>query len=89
MNSCLIPSSAYEHYLDLHISPNLIKDLLKEGYTHIHFGAVKIVLATHGRYKLPTTIKLALLNSTFLRYELTIIGTQTSKPSGDGDASCH
>ena len=41
MDQCLIHSSTQEHYLDLHISP----DLIMEGFTHLHFGAVIIVLA--------------------------------------------
>ena len=68
MDHCLIPSSAQVHYFDLHISPNLIKEWL-------HFGAVRIVLAANGRHGLPTVIKLALLNSTYLKYEHAVLGT--------------
>ena len=75
MDHCLIPSSAQEHYLDPHISPDLIKEWLKEGFTHLHFGAIRIVHAAHGRHGLPTAVKLALLNSTYLKYEHIVLGT--------------
>ena len=75
MDHCLIPSSAQEHYLDPHISPDLIKEWLKEGFTHLHFGAVIIVLVAHVRHRLPTAVKSALLNSTYLKYEHAVLGT--------------
>ena len=75
MDQCLIPASTQEHYLDLHISPELIKEWLKEGFTHLHFGAVRIVLGAHGRHGLPTAVKMALLNTTFKRYEHAVLGT--------------
>ena len=74
MDHCLIPSSAQEHYLDLHISPYLIKEWLEQKFTHLHFGAVRIVLAAHECYGLPTAVKLALLNSTYLKYEHAVLG---------------
>ena len=67
MDHCLIPSSAQEHYLDLHISQDLINEWPKEGFTHLHFGA-------HGRHGLPNALKLALLNLTFLKYKNVVLG---------------
>ncbi|KAF3443358.1 hypothetical protein FNV43_RR13040 [Rhamnella rubrinervis] len=46
-----------------------------EGYTHIHFGAVRVVLSSHGHHGVPTTVKMALLKSTFVQYEQAVITT--------------
>ncbi|KAF3449590.1 hypothetical protein FNV43_RR10319 [Rhamnella rubrinervis] len=47
----------------------LIKEWLREGYALLHFGAVRVVLSFHYHLGLPTMVKMALLNSTFVQYE--------------------
>ncbi|KAF3442860.1 hypothetical protein FNV43_RR16778 [Rhamnella rubrinervis] len=60
--------------MDLSICLDLIKEWLREGYTHLHFGVVRVVLSSHGCHNLPIAIKMALLNSNFLRYTHVMIG---------------
>ncbi|KAI9108097.1 hypothetical protein K1719_020970 [Acacia pycnantha] len=56
-------------------SPIDLIDLWKsQGYTHIHFGAIRLVLTLHGRKGLPVTAKVALLDSTYKKYSDAIIG---------------
>ncbi|KAI9077893.1 hypothetical protein K1719_040154 [Acacia pycnantha] len=50
--------------------------LLAKGYTHLHFGAVPLVLTLHGRKGLHVTAKVALLDSTYERYSDTLIGAE-------------
>ncbi|KAK4480505.1 hypothetical protein RD792_013580 [Penstemon davidsonii] len=53
----------------------------REGYTHLHFGAVRLVLSYQGRKGLPVTARLALLDTRFTRYEHDVIGTVVTTPN--------
>ncbi|KAI9128937.1 hypothetical protein K1719_000420 [Acacia pycnantha] len=53
---------------------NLIDKWKSEGYTHLHFGAIRLVLTLHGRKGLPVTAKVALLDSTYKKYSDSLIG---------------
>ncbi|KAF3432555.1 hypothetical protein FNV43_RR27295 [Rhamnella rubrinervis] len=60
------------------ICPYLTEKWLEEGYTHLYFGAIRVVLSSHGRHGLPSAVKMALLNSTFVHCEQAVIGTVLS-----------
>ncbi|KAL0289622.1 UNVERIFIED_CONTAM: polyprotein [Sesamum radiatum] len=67
-----------EQYVTLSIPPDYIYGWKAEGYTHLHLGAVRLVLSYHGRKGLPVTARIALLDTRFLEYEHTVIGTVLS-----------
>ncbi|KAK3198547.1 hypothetical protein Dsin_021962 [Dipteronia sinensis] len=48
--------------------------IYREGYSHLHIGAVQIILTLHGRKGLQVTAMIALLNTVFKDYEQAIIG---------------
>ncbi|KAK3182709.1 hypothetical protein Dsin_029995 [Dipteronia sinensis] len=75
LDNCLIPASSAEQYVDLDIGQPLIDQWIREGYSHLHVGAVRIILTLHGRKGLPVTARLALLNTVFQDYEQAVIGT--------------
>ncbi|KAI9112896.1 hypothetical protein K1719_016010 [Acacia pycnantha] len=52
----------------------LIDQWKSQGYTHLHFGAIRLVLTLHGRKGIPVTAKVALLDSTYKKYSDTLIG---------------
>ncbi|KAI9095418.1 hypothetical protein K1719_026452 [Acacia pycnantha] len=49
----------------IEIGEDLIDKWKSEGYTHLHFGAIRLVLTLHGRKGLPILAKVALLDSTY------------------------
>ncbi|KAK2641133.1 hypothetical protein Ddye_022896 [Dipteronia dyeriana] len=75
LDNCLIPVSATEQYVDLEIDQPLIDQWIKEGYSHLHIEAIRIILTLHGRKGLPVTTRIALLNTIYKQYEHAIIGT--------------
>ncbi|KAK0586533.1 hypothetical protein LWI29_008533 [Acer saccharum] len=75
LDKCLIPSSPSEQYVTLTIDQNMIDQWIKEGYSHLHIGAVRIILSLHGRKCLPIIARLALLNTIYTQYEHAVIGT--------------
>lgn len=56
----------------------LITQWLAEGHTHLHFGAIRLILTLHGRKGLPVTVCLALLDTRYTKYEHDVIGTTLS-----------
>ncbi|KAL0444653.1 UNVERIFIED_CONTAM: polyprotein [Sesamum latifolium] len=75
MDHCSLPGSTKEQYVTLSIPPDYISSWKAEGYTHLHLGAVRLVLSYHGRKGLPVTARIALLDTRFLEYEHAVIGT--------------
>ncbi|KAK2662727.1 hypothetical protein Ddye_001301 [Dipteronia dyeriana] len=75
LDNCLIPASSTEQYVDLEIGQPLIDQWIKEGYSHLHIGAIRIILTLYGRKGLPVTARIALLNTFYKQYEHAIIGT--------------
>ncbi|KAK3217823.1 hypothetical protein Dsin_011793 [Dipteronia sinensis] len=51
---------------------------VREGYSHLHIGAVRIILTIHGRKCLPVTARISLLNTIYKQYEHAVIGTSRS-----------
>ncbi|KAK4382258.1 polyprotein [Sesamum angolense] len=75
MDHCSLPASTKEQYVTLSIPPDYISGWKEDGYTHLHLGAVRLVLSYHGRKGLPVTARIALLDTRFLEYEHAVIGT--------------
>ncbi|KAK2661766.1 hypothetical protein Ddye_000340 [Dipteronia dyeriana] len=53
----------------------MIDQWIREGYSHLHIGAIRIILTLHGRKGLPVTARIALLNNIYKPYERAITGT--------------
>ncbi|KAL0439733.1 UNVERIFIED_CONTAM: polyprotein [Sesamum latifolium] len=75
MDHCSLPASTKEQYVTLSIPLDYISSWKAEGYTHLHLGAVRLVVSYHGRKGLPVTARIALLDTRFLEYEHAVIGT--------------
>ncbi|KAK2649953.1 hypothetical protein Ddye_017442 [Dipteronia dyeriana] len=52
-----------------------LQQWIREGYSHLHIGAIRIILTLHGRKGLPVTARIALLNTIYKQYEHAVIGT--------------
>ncbi|KAI9128681.1 hypothetical protein K1719_000164 [Acacia pycnantha] len=74
LEQCTLPATAQEQYSTIKIGQDLIDKWKSEGYTHLHFGAIRLVLTLHGRKGLPVTAKVALLDSTYKKYSDSLIG---------------
>ncbi|KAK3198398.1 hypothetical protein Dsin_021813 [Dipteronia sinensis] len=55
LDNCLISATSAEQYVDLEIGQPLIDQWIREGYSHLHIGAVRIILTLHGRKRHPPT----------------------------------
>ncbi|GKA49477.1 hypothetical protein Tco_0742550 [Tanacetum coccineum] len=52
-----------EHLVSLSLPSDLPRHCLAQGYTHIHFGAIRLALTFHGRKGLPAYSRIALLDT--------------------------
>ncbi|KAK2366858.1 hypothetical protein QL285_080194 [Trifolium repens] len=75
LDQCSLKATNQEQYVDLEIPQSLINQWKSEGYTALHFGAVRLILSLHGRKNMPVFCKIALLDSSYLHYENAVIGT--------------
>ncbi|KAK2634721.1 hypothetical protein Ddye_029513 [Dipteronia dyeriana] len=78
LDNCLVLASTTEQYIDQEIVQPLIVQWIREGYSHLHIGAIRIVLTLYGRKGLPVTAIIALLNTIYTEYEHAVIGTYLS-----------
>ncbi|QHO41331.1 polyprotein [Arachis hypogaea] len=74
LQQCGLKATTAEQYITLEIPPELIQSYLNQGYTHLHLGAVRLILTLHGRRSLPVIAKVALLDTTFKEYQHALIG---------------
>ena len=78
-----IPISGIENFITLTLPREFIIPWQKQGYTHLHFGAVRLAFTFHGRKGLLIVSRISLLDSRFLKYQNAIIGTvQTTLNAG-------
>ncbi|XLQ99087.1 hypothetical protein S83_065286, partial [Arachis hypogaea] len=54
---CGLKVTTTEQYITLEIPQELIQNYQNQGYTHLHFGAVRLILTLHGRRSLPMIAK--------------------------------
>ncbi|XVF52454.1 hypothetical protein PTKIN_Ptkin05aG0019500 [Pterospermum kingtungense] len=69
-----ISSGEEEHFIDFKLSPGRIRQWLSEGYSYVHFGAIRLGLTFHGREGFSVFTRLALLDSRFLKYQPACFG---------------
>ena len=60
-----IPTSETENFITLAFPREFIIPWQKQGYTHLHFRAVRLALTFHGRKGLPVVSRISLLDSRF------------------------
>ena len=78
-----IPTCENENFITLTLPREFVIPWQKQGYTHLHFGAVRLALTFRGRKGLPVVFRISLLDSRFLEYQNAIIGTvQTTLNAG-------
>ncbi|RDY09254.1 hypothetical protein CR513_06401, partial [Mucuna pruriens] len=75
MECCSLAATSEEQYVTIEISRELIRHWQLEGYTHLHYGAIRLILSLHGRRGLPVSARVSLLDSSYLHYENAVIGT--------------
>ncbi|KAI5423649.1 hypothetical protein KIW84_030029 [Lathyrus oleraceus] len=75
LDQCSLRATNQEKYVALEIPQYLINHWKTEGYTALHFGAVRLILSLHGRKNQPVYCKIALLDLSYLHYENVVIGT--------------
>ncbi|GJZ50586.1 viral movement protein [Tanacetum coccineum] len=68
-----LPASQVEHLVSLSLPSDLPRHCLAQGYTHIHFGAIRLALTFHGRKGLPAYSRIALLDTRVMNLEDTEI----------------
>ncbi|KAJ9550757.1 hypothetical protein OSB04_014802 [Centaurea solstitialis] len=78
-----LPATTSEHLVTLSLPPDLPRHCLAQGYTHIHFGAIRLALTFHGRKGPPAFSRIALVDTRFVEYQHACIGTiQTTLNAG-------
>ncbi|WVY90316.1 hypothetical protein V8G54_035830 [Vigna mungo] len=75
MEQCSLVATPEEHYVTIKILKELIRHWQHEGYTHLHYGPIRLIISLHGRRGLPISARVSLIDSSFLHYENAIVGT--------------
>ncbi|KAL4319493.1 hypothetical protein GQ457_18G015440 [Hibiscus cannabinus] len=70
-----ISGAAKEQFVTLEIPSTFPKGWIEAGYSHIHFGAIRLALNYHGAEGKPIIARIALLDTRFLKYQDACIGT--------------
>ncbi|KAK5842484.1 hypothetical protein PVK06_004848 [Gossypium arboreum] len=73
--SYLIFASSSEQFVTPDIPPKFPREWIQAGYSHIHFGAVRLALNYHGTKGKLVVAKIALLDSRYLEYQHACIAT--------------
>ena len=69
-----IPASEIENFITLALPREFVIPWQKQGYTHLHFGTVRLALTFHGRKGLHVVSRISLLDSKFLEYQNVVVG---------------
>ena len=78
-----IPACENENFITLALPREFVIPWQKQGYTYLHFGAVRLALTFHDRKRLPVASRISFLDSKFLEYQNAVIGTvQTTLNAG-------
>ncbi|KAG2312487.1 hypothetical protein Bca52824_024044 [Brassica carinata] len=82
-SSCQVSATKEEQFISLNIPEHLPRLWQQQGYTHLHFGVVRICLTLHARKALPVIARIALIDSWLKSYQQACIGTvQTTLNAG-------
>lgn len=73
----LVSATRAEQYITLEIPQDFINHWIDEGYSHLYFGAIRLILNFHGRQNILATARMSLLKKTFMIYEHAVIGSTT------------
>ncbi|KAK8539397.1 hypothetical protein V6N12_043023 [Hibiscus sabdariffa] len=68
-------AAAVEQWVTLEIPSDFPKRWIDAGYSHIHFGAIRLSLNYHGVEGKPVVARLALLDTRYLKYEDACVAT--------------
>ncbi|KAI4369882.1 hypothetical protein MLD38_018278 [Melastoma candidum] len=68
-------ASHKEQFVSLQLPTEFPGQWIEKGYTHLHFGAIRLALTYHGRKGLPVTARMALLDTRYMEYQHACIGT--------------
>ncbi|KAK8501653.1 hypothetical protein V6N11_000125 [Hibiscus sabdariffa] len=74
-DKCPITGSSQEQRVTLEIPSDFPKRWIDAGYSHIHFGAIRLSLNYHGIEGKPVVARLALLDTRYLKYEDACVAT--------------
>ncbi|KAK5832181.1 hypothetical protein PVK06_015981 [Gossypium arboreum] len=74
-NSYPITATSPKQFVTLEILAEFLVEWAREGYTHIHFGAIRLALNYHGIVGKPVVARIALLDSRYLDYQNACITT--------------
>ncbi|MED6147935.1 hypothetical protein PIB30_048499 [Stylosanthes scabra] len=75
IQQCGLKATTVEQYVTIEIPQALIHNYVARGFTHLHLGAIRLILTLHARRSLPISAKIALLDTTFKEYQHALIGT--------------
>ena len=70
MYQCSLTATSEEQYVNIEIPEQLIRGWQQQGYTHLHYEAIRLVLSLHGRRGLPVTARVSLQDSSYIHYEM-------------------
>ena len=70
-----LPVTEQEQFVTLEIQADFPRQWIAQGFTHIHFGAIRLALMYHGRKGLPVSTRIALLDTQMRKYQHAYIGT--------------
>ena len=70
-----ISSGGAEQYVSLHLEKEFIAQWIKQGYTHVHFGAIRLALTFHGRKGIPAVSRVSVLDTRFTKYSQACLAT--------------
>lgn len=73
-----ILATEQEQFLPIDLPTELLPQWTREGYTHLHIGAIKLALTFHGRKGLPVVSNIAIVDTHFKLYPHATLGTITS-----------
>ncbi|CAH8254130.1 unnamed protein product [Arabidopsis lyrata] len=61
--------------IPLRLNEGMIHQWRAYGYTHLHYGAIRVALTLYGRKGLPIVVRVALLDTRYREYQHTYIAT--------------
>ncbi|KAM7510366.1 hypothetical protein LguiB_009241 [Lonicera macranthoides] len=67
-------STKTKQFFTVPISPDISRLALSQGYTHMHFGAIRFAVTFHGRKGLQAVARIALVDSRLTNYQQAILG---------------
>ena len=76
MDQCSLTTTFAEQYVNIEIPEQLVRSWQPQGYTRLHYGAIRLVLSLHGRRGLLVTARVSLLDSNYIHYENAMIRTK-------------